>query len=134
MIVQFDLKPIVLRSAYAVAVLWALSCLLPQLALSFVPDESRWLFEYTYYWPQRAFPTGFWFSNGDYLIERYGSSAFVLAIDFWVLFSLAVIYLTRRIKFRLFALTYIGSVFFVEALWSILMSVCVWNVWLSPMP
>ena len=82
-------------------ILVCLATLLPQLALSF-GDVDCGIGKYAYQWQHRAFPSGFYGVYGDMVTTHLDGSAFVLAINFWTIFSVAFVYLTRMRRFIIF--------------------------------
>ena len=118
---KIDLSPFLTRCAFAALVLVCLATLLPQLALSF-SDVNCGIGKYAHQWPHRAFPSAFRQHYGDMVMTHLYGSAFILAINFWTIFSLVLVYVTRMRRFAIFAASYLAAVLAIEAAFSLFLT------------
>ena len=116
---RIDNRILVTRVAFAIAVFMTLAILMPQLALSYGQVPQNWLATYAYHWPERVFPQGYYQSFGDYRIDHLRGAAPIIASLFWVIASIASIYVTQKWKFRAFALFFVLFVLITEVLGSL---------------
>ena len=118
---KIDSTLLITRCAFAALALGCLVTVLPQFALSF-GDVNCGIGRYAFQWPHRAFPSAFNRMYGDMYSGHLEGSAFVLAIVFWTVFSLAFVYMTKMWRFVVFAGSYLLAVLAVEAAFSLILS------------
>lgn len=123
---KIDFSLFLTRCAFAALMLVCLATLLPQLALSF-GDVNCGVGRYAYEWPHRAFPSGFNRVYGDMITTHLRGSALVLAINFWTIFSVAFVYVTRMRRFIVFAVSYLFAVLAIEAAFSLFLAVTTYS-------
>ena len=123
---KIDVSLFLTRCAFAALTLVCLATLLPQLALSF-GDIDCGIGRYAHQWPHRAFPSGFNSMYGDMYMTHLYRTAFVLAVNFWTVFSIAFVYLTRARRFIIYALSFSIAVLVIEAAFSLFLTATMYS-------